>query len=132
MGPQAVASFSNLVEAVSSNALPSEQDDIALAMWTRRTIEEFSDAGKGQAGARPVLLIDRYVLCAMRAVVVERLEDLSYFAEIPGFQGVWADGRSGRVAERELEAALRAWVELKIEHGDRDLPVVGGIDLNVL
>jgi len=80
----------------------------------------------------PKALLDRYVLNAVRVASVELIEDGSYFAEIPGVPGVWADGNSESAVCRELDAALRAWLDLKIKHEDHDIPVIAGIDLNVL
>jgi predicted RNase H-like HicB family nuclease len=80
----------------------------------------------------PTQLIDRYVRSAVRRAEVKQYPDGSWFAEISGFPGVWANDPSREKTLIELEETLREWVELKIRDGDRDLRVVDAIDLNVL
>lgn len=80
----------------------------------------------------PTQLIDRYVSRAMLRAEVKQYPDGSWFAEIPGFRGVWANNSSQEKTLAELEETLHEWIVLKIEDGDRDLPVVDSIDLNVL
>jgi predicted RNase H-like HicB family nuclease len=80
----------------------------------------------------PTQLIDRYVKRAVRRAEVKQYPDGSWFAEIEGFPGVWANDPSRDEALVELEETLREWVLLKIRDGDRDLRVVDSIDLNVL
>jgi len=80
----------------------------------------------------PTQLIDRYVKRVMRRAEVKQYPDGSWFAEIPGFPGVWANEPSQDEALLDLEETLREWVLLKIRDGDRDLRVVDAIDLNVL
>ncbi|HET6498434.1 MAG TPA: type II toxin-antitoxin system HicB family antitoxin [Coriobacteriia bacterium] len=131
MTPQLISTHSDCVGIVSTDQGLAVRDDFAL-MWARRTLQEFSDADRTNADSRPTMLIDKYVGMAMRLAETERLDDRSYYAEIPGFAGVWADGGSKRAALRELESTLRAWIDAKITDGDHDLPLVGEINLNVL
>ncbi len=71
------------------------------------------------------------MLAALRADT-ERLDDGSWYADIRGFPGVWAQGDSEDEAREEIETVVRDWTVLKILDEDRDLPVIGMIDLNVL
>lgn len=80
----------------------------------------------------PVQLITRYAKLAALRADTERLESGDWYAEIRGFPGVWADGASEEEAAKKLESVVRDWALLKIMDGDRDLPVVDLIDLNVL
>jgi predicted RNase H-like HicB family nuclease len=80
----------------------------------------------------PTQLIDRYVRSVVRRAEVKQYPDGSWFAEIPGFPGVWANDPSQDETLVDLEETLREWVLLKIQDGDRDLRVVDSIDLNVL
>lgn len=82
--------------------------------------------------ALPAQLIRRYArLAAMRADA-EELEDGTWFASIRGFQGVWAQGDSEEEALETIESVLLDWTCFKIVDKDRDLPVIDGIDLNVI
>lgn len=80
----------------------------------------------------PVQLIGRYAKLAVRSALVERLDDGSWYAAIPGFPGVWAQADSEKGATEGLEAVVWDWTLLKIQDKDRDLPLVDTIDLNVL
>lgn len=80
----------------------------------------------------PRRLLDRYVLLATREATTRRLRGGRWVAEIPGFDGVWADGASAEDAFEGLEDALLGWLELKIEDQDRDIPLVADINLNWL
>jgi predicted RNase H-like HicB family nuclease len=80
----------------------------------------------------PVQLIKRYAMLAALRADTERLDDGSWYAEIPGFPGVWAQGGSESEAIKEIETVVRDWTVLKILDKDKDLPVIGMIDLNVL
>lgn len=80
----------------------------------------------------PSQLIKRYAMLAAQRAEAEQLQDGSWYAEIPGFPGVWAQGKSEAEVVRELETVVRDWALLKIQDKDRDLPIIGLIDLNVL
>lgn len=80
----------------------------------------------------PVQLVNRYAMVAALRADTERLGDGTWYAEIRGLPGVWAQGTSEVEALREIETVVRDWTLLKIQDKDRDLPVIGMIDLNVL
>lgn len=80
----------------------------------------------------PMQIIEMYAMTAARHAETERLEDGSWYAEIPNFPGVWAQGDSEEEAIRGIEAVALDWTLLKIQDKDRDLPIVDEIDLNVL
>ena len=54
------------------------------------------------------------------------------YLEIPDFEGVWASGEDMRECLNELDEVLLDWLLLKIEDEDKDIPLIDGIDLNVL
>jgi predicted RNase H-like HicB family nuclease len=80
----------------------------------------------------PWQLVERYRRASMRRAKHRQLEDGSWYAEIPGFEGVWASEETLQDCLNVLDEVLLDWLLLKIEHEDRDIPVVEGIDLNVL
>ena len=88
----------------------------------------------GFSGGRelPIQLIRRYVDRAMRRAETKQYPDGQWFAEIPGFPGVWGSQDSEAAALDELRETLHEWVLLKIQDRDRDLPVLDFINLNVL
>jgi predicted RNase H-like HicB family nuclease len=66
----------------------------------------------------------------MRKATYKILEDGTYFGEIPGFEGVYADTSTLEETRDELQSVLEGWLLLSF---DRHLPapVVDGIDLAV-
>jgi len=123
--------YSGRCAPVDTSGAPDTSEYIVGYLMQER-VRQFSEADRTHAMTSPTSLIDRYVLNAVRRASVEPMEDGYFFAEIPGIAGVWADGASESAACRELDAALRAWLELKIKHADRDIPEVAGINLNIL
>jgi predicted RNase H-like HicB family nuclease len=76
-------------------------------------------------------LIEKYKKLAMQAAKVKQLDDGSWYAELPGFPGVWADDeKSAENALGALEEVLEDWIVIKIEMNDGDIPILDGIDLN--
>jgi predicted RNase H-like HicB family nuclease len=80
----------------------------------------------------PMQLIRTYAETAARHAVARRLEDGSWWAEIEGFPGVWANEPSQKEALDVLEEVVFEWVILKLRDEDRDLPVLDSLDLNGL
>ena len=80
----------------------------------------------------PDQLIDRYVRIAVAKARVEVLEDGSgWFAEVPNFKGVWAEGASEEEALKDLATTLRSWVVLKMRQGHADIPPLDDIYLSL-
>jgi predicted RNase H-like HicB family nuclease len=69
-------------------------------------------------------MLAEYIDVALEKAEYKKLEDDSWYAEIPGFDGVWANGESVEACRRELIEVLEGWVFLKLN--DRDsLPEIG-------
>lgn len=79
----------------------------------------------------PMQLIEKYAEAAVRHAILKRHPD-GWVATVLGFQGVWAKERSEEQALEVLKEVIKDWTLLKIQHKDRDLPVIEEIDLNVL
>lgn len=80
------------------------------------------------------ILVRRYVesVLAREVVTQQDDEDGRWFAEVPALDGPWASGETEAEAIRLLEPVISDWLWLKIEDRDGDIPVMHGIDLNVL
>ncbi len=74
-------------------------------------------------------MLSAYIARAVEQAYYERMENGSYFATIPAFKGLWAEGKTIEAARRELIETLEDWLLLAFRFGD-DVPVLGGIDLN--
>ncbi len=73
-------------------------------------------------------MMTEYISLAMQRAEFEQLDDGTIYAEIPGFQGVWAEGGSVQEAHEELEEVLQEWIELRLPNEDLYIPTVGGLD----
>jgi len=54
-------------------------------------------------------MIAEYISAALKMAEYKRLEDGSWFAEIPGFDGVWANGETVEMCRSELSEVLEEW-----------------------
>lgn len=75
-------------------------------------------------------MFSEYVEHTMRHARYDLLEDGSYFGEIPGFDGLWADAPTRDECLQELKSVLEDWILLHIaDH--TPLPRVDGLTLEV-
>jgi predicted RNase H-like HicB family nuclease len=73
-----------------------------------------------------------YIDKAMEIAIYEIIEDdNSYWGEIPGLQGVWANSHTLETCRRELREALSDWLALRLRLG-LDIPVIEDINLNTI
>ncbi len=76
-------------------------------------------------------MIRPYIAAAMaKAEYKIYEEDNTFFGEIPGFQGVWANNDTLEECRTELEEVLEVWLLFSISR-NLDVPVVDGIDINI-
>jgi predicted RNase H-like HicB family nuclease len=73
-------------------------------------------------------MLTPYIRAAMRLAKYEILEDHTYYGEISGFQGVWANAETLEACREELQSTLEDWLILGLRMG-HELPVVAGINL---
>jgi predicted RNase H-like HicB family nuclease len=76
-------------------------------------------------------MLTSYIRAAMRQAGYEILDDSTYYGEIPGFQGVYANAKTLEACREELQEVLEGWIILGLRLG-HILPVVDGIQLDVL
>ena len=76
-------------------------------------------------------MLTKYIQAAMRKAKYEILpDDGSFYGEIPGFDGVYANADQLEKCREELEEILEEWILLRISHS-LPLPVLEGIDLTI-
>ena len=75
-------------------------------------------------------MLFEYTQKALEKAVYKRLDDGTWFAEIPGFEGVWADGNTVEQCRTELLEVLEEWLILKLRDKD-SIPEVEGVDLKI-
>jgi predicted RNase H-like HicB family nuclease len=75
-------------------------------------------------------MLTPYIAAAMRHATYEILpDDGTYYGEIPGFQGVWANADTLEACRDELQEVLEDWILIGVRLG-HTLPVIDGISLN--
>lgn len=74
-------------------------------------------------------MLINYIQAAMRQAKYHLLEDGTFYGEIPGFQGVYANAATLEDCRDLLQEVLEGWIilGLRLQHS---LPVADGIDLN--
>lgn len=76
-------------------------------------------------------MLTSYIKAAMRKAHYEILpDDGTFYGEIDGFQGVYADADTLEACRDELEEVLEEWILLRISR-QLALPVVDGRELAV-
>jgi len=74
------------------------------------------------------MLLD-YIRASMHLAKYEILEDDgTFYGEIPGFDGVYANADTLEACHEELEEVLEEWIFFRISK-NLSLPVVDGIEL---
>jgi predicted RNase H-like HicB family nuclease len=76
-------------------------------------------------------MLSKYIQAALRKAKYEILEDDgTFYGEIHGFQGVWANAATLEDCRNELAEVLEEWIFLNISD-KTPLPVVDGLKLSV-
>jgi predicted RNase H-like HicB family nuclease len=75
-------------------------------------------------------MLQKYIQKALENSKYKMLEDGTWFVEIPGFEGVWANSDTVENCRMELIEVLEEWLILKLKDDD-PVPVVNGIDINI-
>jgi len=76
-------------------------------------------------------MLTGYIQAALRKARYELLEDDSYYGEIPGFSGVYADAGSLEACRDQLQEVLEGWILLGLRLG-HELPEVDGMKLEMV
>lgn len=74
----------------------------------------------------PMLI--EYIDEAMKLAEYELLEDKSFYGEIPGLDGVWANANKLEDCRAELQEVLEGWLIMRLRHA-MDIPKLAGISL---
>lgn len=60
-------------------------------------------------------MISEFIAKKLKTARYKLLKDGSYFAEIPGVRGVWANTRNLEDCRRQLQEVLEDWLLLKVQ-----------------
>lgn len=76
-------------------------------------------------------MLTKYIHEAMRRAKYEILsEDGTFYGEIPGFEGVYANSSTLEECREELEEVLEEWILFRVSK-NLQLPSAGGIELSI-
>ena len=75
-------------------------------------------------------MILEYCEKAIEKAEYKKLEDGTWFAEIPGFQGVWANSNTVEECRKELIEVLEEWLILKLRD-QNPIPEIDGLKLEI-
>jgi predicted RNase H-like HicB family nuclease len=76
-------------------------------------------------------MLNNYIQAAMREAKYEILmDDGSFYGEIPGFQGVYANAETLEDCRNELAEVLEEWIFFRISR-NLSLPTVNGLRLAI-
>ena len=76
-------------------------------------------------------MLTEYIRAAMKKAKYEILsDDNTYYGEIPGFEGVYANAETLEECRDELEEVLEEWIFFRVSR-NLPLPVVEGIELTI-
>ncbi len=71
-------------------------------------------------------MLTEYISAAMARAEYDRIEDGSYYGEISGFRGVWANSRTLESCRRQLQEVLEDWIVISLQLGNK-LPRLPGV-----
>jgi predicted RNase H-like HicB family nuclease len=75
-------------------------------------------------------MLTEYIRAAMHQARYEILSDSTFYGEIPGFQGVYANAKTLEGCREELQEVLEGWIILGLQLG-HSLPVIDNITLTI-
>ena len=67
---------------------------------------------------------------ALEKASYKQLDDGTWFAEIHGFEGVWANASTVEACRKELVDVLEEWIILKLKDGDL-IPAFKGTEIKI-
>lgn len=71
-------------------------------------------------------MVTEYIEAAMAAARYELIQDKApYYGEIPGLDGVWANGATLEECRRNLREVLEGWIVIRLRRG-LPIPPIGG------
>ncbi len=72
-----------------------------------------------------------YIRSAMRQAKYEILpDDNTFYGDIPGFEGVYANAGTLEACREELEEVLEEWILFRVSK-NLSLPIIEGVELKI-
>ena len=73
-------------------------------------------------------MLTEYIAAALRRAAYDKLEDGTFYGEIPGIQGVFANESTLEECRRELQSTLEDWLVFSLAN-NFPIPSVDGVQL---
>lgn len=110
------------------DAPPEPTSPLRTSIATPEVVAEV----KTETAAPPILerLITLYAEAAARHARYAQLDDGTWYGEVVGLDGVWAEGSSVPQVDTELVKVIESWVLLKLDLGQKDIPPMEGLSLD--
>ncbi len=64
-------------------------------------------------------MLSEYIVKKLKEARYKFLKDGSYFGEVPGLRGVWANEKNLEDCRRELQGVLEDWLLLKVRNHEK-------------
>ena len=75
-------------------------------------------------------MLTEYIQKALERAQYKKIDNEIWFAEIPGFEGVWANANNVEKCRHELKEVLEEWLILKIRDQDT-IPKIEGAEIKI-
>ncbi len=63
-------------------------------------------------------MITSFIESKLKKARYEKLGDGTYYGEIKGLRGPWANAKTLKECKKEMKEVLEEWLVIKIQHGD--------------
>lgn len=63
-------------------------------------------------------MLSEFIDKKLKTARYKLLEDRTYFGEVPGLRGVWANAKNLEDCRKELKEVLEDWLLLKVKSGE--------------
>ena len=73
-------------------------------------------------------MLSEFIAKKLKDARYKFLKDGTYFGEIPGLKGVWANAKNLEGCREELRSALEDWILFKLKDGDTIPGLRVGVD----
>ena len=72
-------------------------------------------------------MLSEFIAKKLKTARYKLLRDSSYFGEIPGIRGIWANNKNLEDCREELREVLEDWLLLKVRSGEK----IPGLEIKV-
>ena len=61
-------------------------------------------------------MLSTYIESKLKEAKYEKLKDSTYYGEIRGLRGLWANAKTLKKCKEEMREVLEEWLVIKIQH----------------